>query len=209
MIFEFRFLGWRTGLSKATHVKSLIVWGWAVRGSIPCVLHQTPNWLWSATLSMILSTFSVIFKYCFWCGFCFLCLPWLLQPQLLPLDRQWFSNISVKCVLSYGGTRSVVESWDGYHAAREFPSSLQFGTYASIWTWQFRKKRVSWIGRHWWRTWSRNSWVRSGMWRNLHLLLLAVLAWLPLWLPLWTSRTASRYLGRWATHFWRLSNRYP
>ena len=44
MIFKFRFLGWRTGLSKATHMKSLIVWGWAVRGSIPCVSyirHQT------------------------------------------------------------------------------------------------------------------------------------------------------------------------
>ena len=36
MIFKFRLLGWRTGLSKATHMKSLIVtvWGWAVRGSI-------------------------------------------------------------------------------------------------------------------------------------------------------------------------------
>ena len=44
MIFKFRFLGWRTGLSKTTHMKSLIVWGWAVRGSIPCVSyirHQT------------------------------------------------------------------------------------------------------------------------------------------------------------------------
>ena len=44
MIFKFRFLGWRMGLSKATHMKSLIVWGWAVRGSIPCVSyirHQT------------------------------------------------------------------------------------------------------------------------------------------------------------------------
>ena len=44
MIFKFRFLGWFTGLSKATHMKSLIVWGWAVRGSIPCVSyirHQT------------------------------------------------------------------------------------------------------------------------------------------------------------------------
>ena len=44
MIFKFRFLGWRTGLSKATYMKSLIVWGWAVRGSIPRVSyirHQT------------------------------------------------------------------------------------------------------------------------------------------------------------------------
>ena len=37
MIFKFPFLGWCTGLSKATDMKSLIVWGWAVRGSIPCV----------------------------------------------------------------------------------------------------------------------------------------------------------------------------
>ena len=53
------------------------------------------------TLSMTLSIFSVMFKYSFWCGLCFLCLPWLLQPQLLPLDRQWFPHISAKCVLSY------------------------------------------------------------------------------------------------------------
>ena len=37
MIFKFPFLGRCTGLSKATDMKSLIVWGWAVRGSIPCV----------------------------------------------------------------------------------------------------------------------------------------------------------------------------
>ena len=49
MIFKFRFLGWRTGLSKATHMKSLIVWGWGCPWLDPvCELHQTSNWLWSA-----------------------------------------------------------------------------------------------------------------------------------------------------------------
>ena len=37
MILKFRFLGWRTGLSKATHVILLTGWDWAVRGSIACL----------------------------------------------------------------------------------------------------------------------------------------------------------------------------
>ena len=58
-------------------------------------------------------------------------------------------------------------------------ANLQRGRYASIWTWRFRKKKVSWHWRHWKWTWSRNSWVRLGMKWTLHLLLLAVLPWVP------------------------------
>ena len=72
MIFKFLFLGWRTGLGKATHMKSLIVWGWAVRASIPCVSyirHQTDY-----DVQDIVNDTQHLFgdiQVLIWCGFCF------------------------------------------------------------------------------------------------------------------------------------------
>ena len=88
MIFKFRFLGWRTGLSKATHMKSLIVWGWAVRGSIPCVSyirHQTDY-----DLQDIVNDTQHLFgdiQVLILVWILFSLSPWLLQLQLLPLER--------------------------------------------------------------------------------------------------------------------------
>ena len=121
----------------------------------------------------------------FWGGLCFLCLPWLLQPQLLPLDRQWFPNISAKCALTYDDSvprhenRGWELKWIPWITRLPIRANLQWGTYAGIWTWRFRTNRFGWRGRYWCRTWSRHSWVRLGVRWTLHLLLLAVLACVP------------------------------